>query len=110
MSHRNRMWKEKIICGLLTVLLLFGVGSRVYAAGEDGVSVYLPISQTFDGNQTERVVYQLTALEANAPMPEGSADGSYTFAMTGAALILAFLTLVFIRRVRLNRTANDREK
>ena len=39
MSHRNRMWKEKIICGLLTVLLLFGVGSRVYAAGEDGVSV-----------------------------------------------------------------------
>lgn len=43
--------------------------------GEDGVSVYLPISQTFDGNQTERVVYQLTALEANAPMPEGSAGG-----------------------------------
>ncbi len=37
---------------------------------EKTCSVYLPISQTFDGNQTERVVYQLTALEANAPMPK----------------------------------------
>lgn len=88
------------LIGILALLLVFLLshGSVIFAqeTGEaDGAAVgekaevVLPVTQTFavknapPGSVETRSVYELAALDEAAPMPEGSADGRYTFALRG---------------------------
>ena len=80
---------KKILLCIATAVLLMTLMANPVLAEEPDNTVNLPVSQTVKlegaGAKAEdaEVQYVLTALEANAPMPEGTEDGTYTFSLTG---------------------------
>ena len=80
---------KKILLCIATAVLLMTLMANPVLAAEPENTVSLPVSQTVklegEGAKAEdaEVQYVLTALEANAPMPEGTEDGTYTFSLTG---------------------------
>ena len=80
---------KKILLCIATAVLLMTLMANPVLAEEPDNTVNLPVSQTVklegEGAKAEdaEVQYVLTALEANAPMPEGTEDGTYTFSLTG---------------------------
>ena len=74
-----------IVCSTILLLALLVIPTQA----AQSVSVTLPVSQTVtlegEGAKAEDAVvnYVLTAVTADAPMPEGTQDGSYFFELNG---------------------------
>ncbi len=84
MKQRVR-WKAAGV--LFSFAVLFAAVAPAQAAGER-VEASIPVAQKFsvsggDDSVNNDFTYQLTPLEKENPMPEGSAQGMWSFQMTG---------------------------
>lgn len=108
--------------GFLTVLAFLFIficspGSTVYAR-QTQIGAVFPVGQTFTVKNAGQAsvelsgTYELTALDADSPMPEGSADGSYTFTLDGSEQRELLVTYVHggSYRYRLRQITPDAER
>lgn len=78
---------KKVLVSLLIALMITALFANPIRAEEESVSVILPIKQTVvnegDGTGEAEAEYMLTAITSDAPMPEGSENGIFTFRLVG---------------------------
>lgn len=86
MKHKNLLRVASAICMLMACLFaLLSAQTALAAANEASVSI--TVNQTYtapeDSVNEGRVTYKFTSLVAGNPMPQGSVNNEYTFAITG---------------------------
>lgn len=112
--HQGIARAGKNIFHTLILLVIFSLYSVCIAyAGENTVKVSLPVAQEFRLENTisdsvnKAVKCELTAMELDNPMPEGSNNGRYIFTLEDEISLDFSYSQVGVYRYQLRQTATD---